>query len=113
MKKELILQKQIQLDCGKHGWIAEHYESKKLRLPNGMYADSGVPKGYPDITIYIGNGIVVFVETKIGYNKLSDDQKKFFKRMRRLGYICEVVYTVKQWSKVKDKIVNEGLGRKY
>ena len=97
MKHELILQKQIQLSCGRMGWIAEHYESKKLRLPNGMYADSGVPPGYPDLTIYLGNGKVMFVETKIKYNKLSDDQKKFFERMIKLGYICEVVYNMYEW----------------
>jgi len=102
MKSELILQKRIQLDCGAEGWIAEHYESKKLLLPNGMYADSGVPVGYPDLTIYPGNGIVVFVETKIKYNKPSDEQLLFRDRMVNLGYLHKFIYSFEAWLNFKN-----------
>ena len=99
--RESNLQKQIQLDCGRRGWIAEHYESKKLLLPNGSYADSGVPKGYPDLTIYLGNGLICFVECKVNYNKPSEEQNAFINRMTRLGYMCGVIYTLKAWIEFK------------
>lgn len=104
--KELNLQKLIQIDCGKEGWIAEHYESKKLLLPDGRYADSGVPVGYPDITIYPGKGYVVFVETKVGYNKQSDEQIAFQQRMERLGYSYLLIYNINEWQKNKSIIKN-------
>ena len=107
--KELNLQKLIQLDCSKQHWISEHYESKKLLMPNGRYADSGVPKGYPDLTIYIGNGIVCFVECKIGYNKQSDEQILFQARMTKLGYLYKVIYDMEQWSVFKQQIIEEYL----
>ena len=63
-----------------------------------MYADSGVPKGYPDLTIYVGEGIVCFVECKVGYNKTTVEQNDFNYRMSRFGYLYAVVYTMKEWN---------------
>ena len=107
--KELNLQKAIQLDCSSQGWIAEHYESKKLLLPSGRYADSGVPKGYPDLSVYTGDGIVCFVECKVGYNKQSDEQILFEKRMTKLGYLYQVIYNMNQWEVYKQQIIDKYL----
>jgi len=95
--KESNLQKLVMLDCGNEDWIAEHYESKKLLMPNGRYADSGIPVGYPDLTIYPGNGLVCFAELKVGNNKTSDEQDAFIARMSAKGYLCRVIYTMKEW----------------
>ena len=105
-KRELNLQKTILLDCSRQHWIAEHYESKKLLLPNGQYADSGVPVGHPDLTIYIGKGIVVFAELKVGHNKQSPEQVRFQELYRARGYLCEVIYTMDQWEDYK-KVIKE------
>ena len=105
--RELDLQHLIQLDCGRSGWIAEHYESKRGMLPSGIYYDSGVPKGYPDITIYLGNGLVCFVETKVKYNKASPEQRLFIERMSRLGYEIRVIYTFDEWLEFKKYLKNK------
>ena len=102
--KESNLQRLILIDCGKQNWIAEHYESKKLLLPSGFYADSGVPVGYPDLTIYIGHGIVCFAELKVNKNKPSDEQLIFQERMRSRGYLSEIIYSMQEWERYKATI---------
>jgi hypothetical protein len=107
--KELNLQKAIQLDCSSQGWISEHYESKKLLLPSGQFADSGVPSGYPDLTVYPGNGIVCFVECKVGKNKQQSEQVLFQNRMKKRGYLYQVIYNMNQWNDYKNHIIHKYL----
>ena len=105
--RELNLQRLVALDASTNGWIAEHYESKKLLLPNGMYADSGVPVGYPDLTLYVAPGIVCFVELKVNKNKPSKEQLEFQSRMRSRGYISEIIYSMQEWEGVKTLIIHK------
>jgi len=61
------------------------------------------------LTIYIGNGIVCFVECKVGYNKQSDEQILFEKRMTKLGYLYQVIYNMNQWEVYKQQIIDKYL----
>jgi len=61
---------------------------------------AGMKQGYPDINLpvqrkgYAG----MFIELKVGYNKVSPEQKAWLKRLKDEGYYCEVCYSaVEAW----------------
>lgn len=106
LSREINLQRSIQLDASLEGWICEHYESKRGQLINGSFIDSGVPVGYPDLTIYLGNGIVAFVECKIHPNVPSSEQLRFIDRMTTLGYQAKVIYNMDEWTNFKNQLTD-------
>jgi len=97
MKPEKALQNRIMLDCGIHDVLAFHINPGKIRLPDGTWFDTGVPNGWPDITIFPGDSKVLFVEVKIKPNKPSSNQLKIISLLRSKGNIVAVIYTWEQW----------------
>lgn len=89
--KELNLQKQCMLEAGKRKLLCYHFEAVNTQLPNGRFVRSGVPVGYPDLTIINkANGKVMFAELKVGYNQASKEQEKFLKLLPNAYLIRDV-----------------------
>lgn len=64
----------------------------------------GFLKGLADIVLCIKNKPVIFIELKVGYNKLSENQQKFQDLCKSKGFEYYVVKdNVKNFQKVVDK----------
>ena len=50
--------------------------------------------GWPDLTIYLEYGHVVFIELKMPGKKLSPSQVDIFKRLGRLGFRCYLCHSL-------------------
>lgn len=56
----------------------------------------GVLSGVPDIIIYHKEQLYC-IELKVGYNKLTDNQKEFLDRAEKNGAICKVIKSVDEF----------------
>lgn len=67
----------------------------RVKLPDGRWFSTGLPKGYPDLCGYHRiSGKAVYIECKLKYNKPSEEQQKFIDEARAAGAIAAVCYSV-------------------
>lgn len=92
MTPEHALSNKIRIWCGEHNWLCFHINVGKIRMSDGTYFNTGVPVGWPDLTIITDTGQVLFIETKIKPRKPTDDQINMLNNLRGRGFIAEVVY---------------------
>ena len=86
--KELNLQKRCMLYASSLGLLVYHFQAAKYQLPNGDYVDSGVPVGWPDLTIIDPvTSKVYFAELKIKPNKPSKEQRHYLTVLPN-AYLC-------------------------
>lgn len=102
-----MTEKQLQDACmlyaSSKGFLPYHFQASKYQLPNGEYVDSGVPVGWPDLTLIHPDGYVLFAELKVGHNKPTKDQKHYLSVLPN-AYLCYDLPTFK-------KAVNETLNK--
>lgn len=101
---EINLQRMIEIDCGKRGWICYHFNPGKKQLVDASWWSSGVPKGWPDLIIFTDFGLTFFVETKVKYNKPSKEQMIFKRVFNQKNHIVEYIYSMDKWLDLVDFI---------
>lgn len=97
MTPEQALDHSIMLWCGKHNWLCFHINVGKFKLPNGTYFQTGVPVGWPDLTIITDDGRVIFCETKIKPRKPTQEQLNFIENLNSRGIKAFVAYTLEEF----------------
>jgi len=97
MTPEHALSKQIMLWCGEHNWLCFHINVGKIKLSDGTYFQTGVPKGWPDLTIITDDGRVIFCETKIHPRKPTQEQINFINMLNARGIKAFVAYSLEEF----------------
>ncbi len=92
---ETDLQKNIGIELSKYMYTVFRCNVGKVRLNDGRFFDTGLPKGHTDLVAY-KNGKTYFVEVKVGKNKPSKEQINFINRMKEQGFVAGVVYSVEE-----------------
>lgn len=100
MTPEHLLSNKIRIWCGEHDWLCFHINVGKIRLNDGTYFNTGVPVGYPDLTIITNNGKVLFIETKIKPRKPTVEQINMLNDLKNRGFIAEVVYDFEEFLRI-------------
>ena len=77
----------------------------KVKLPDGRYFDTGLPRGFPDLTCVI-RGRAAFIEVKAPGGRVSPEQEKIHRILRNHGAHVAVCYSVEDAEKF---IMNEVL----
>lgn len=103
MTPESRLKNEIMADCGKRGWLCFHINVGSVRLPDGSFFSTGVPKGWPDLTILTNDGQTIFVETKIKPRRPTADQIKMLRILSERGFVAKLIYSADEWKNVADK----------
>jgi hypothetical protein len=80
-------------ELGRHGYVVR-CNSGSVKLPSGKWF-RGMPAGFADVMLVMEGGRVAFVEVKTGKNKPSEEQERFIQKMRGLGCLAGVAYSVK------------------
>lgn len=89
---ESELGRQVQLWAGENGHLCFRYNTGMVQdAKTGRYIDFGPPKGHSDYILFTKNGLTVFIETKIKYNKQSKEQIDFMNAVQSRGFIYIVV----------------------
>lgn len=97
MTPEQALDKQIMLYCGQRNWLCFHINVGGGKLANGTFFQTGVPKGWPDLTIITDDGRVIFCETKIHPRKPTQNQLNFIAELNKRKFTAFVAYTLDEF----------------
>mgnify|MGYP002516780384 CR=1 FL=1 len=90
------IQNSIRLKLSELGYAVFRINSGKIRMADGRWFDTGVPKGFSDL-IAVKGGRIFFLEVKTETGKASPEQIKFLATMRdRYGCIAGIVRSVEE-----------------
>lgn len=88
------IQNLIRLKLSEMGCAVFRINSGKVRMADGRWFDSGVPKGFSDL-IAVRDGRIYFLEVKTETGRPSEEQVRFLAAMRdRYGCVAEIVRSV-------------------
>lgn len=111
MKKEAELQKACV------NWFRLQYPQFSdllVAIPNGGSRNvieaanlkkQGVKSGIPDLVLFVQNELMtgLFIELKVGRNKLTENQKKYFELLPKQGYQVEEVRSFDQFRTIIER----------
>ena len=95
MMCETELMNRIRIELSKRGYTVFRANVGKIRMSDGRWFDTGLPKGFSDL-FAVKNGKIYFIETKIKPNKPTDEQINFIEQMKNKGCVAGVVYSVNE-----------------
>ena len=88
------IQNNIRLKLSELGYAVFRINSGKVRMADGRWFDTGVPKGFSDLMAVKG-GKVYFLEVKTETGKASPEQLNFLAIMRnKYGCVSSIVRSV-------------------
>lgn len=91
---EHSIQNAIRLKLSDLGYAVFRINSGKVRMADGRWFDTGVPKGFSDL-IACKDGKIYFLEVKTETGKVSPEQLNFISVMRgRYGCTADIVRSV-------------------
>lgn len=91
---EHSIQNTIRLKLSELGYAVFRINSGKVRMADGRWFDTGVPKGFSDL-IAVKDGKIFFLEVKTETGKASPEQLNFLAVMRdRYGCTADIVRSV-------------------
>lgn len=94
MAKEMELLNAIRLKLQEKNVKTFRLNVGKVRMADGRYFDTGLPKGVSDLLAIRPDGIACWIETKIKPNKPSVEQCNFILAMIEQGCAAGVAFTV-------------------
>lgn len=94
--KETDLMKEIRHELSKEGFCVFRANVGKVRMKDGRYFNTGLPKGFSDL-FAVKDGKIYFIETKVFPNKPTMEQNDFLYTMKTV-YGCRggVAYSVNE-----------------
>ncbi|CCK86430.1 Putative uncharacterized protein ps121 [Lactobacillus equicursoris DSM 19284 = JCM 14600 = CIP 110162] len=92
MAEEHKIQNQIRLMLSRHGYINFRANVGKIRLPDGRWFDTGLPRGFPDLFGFKPvNGKIYFLEVKSKTGRARKDQIAFHQALTNYHVIHGLV----------------------
>lgn len=91
---ETDLMHKIMLTLSEKGMKVIRANVGKVHLRDGRYFDTGLPKGYPDLTAFDDKGNTYFIEVKTPNYHATPEQLNFLELMNKRGFAAGVVYSV-------------------
>ena len=90
-KSEKLIEKEILQFLGCQGLLLYRTEIGRIRLPDGKYFTTGLPKGHPDIYGLNKDNTVFYLEVKTPKGRPSKEQVNFMRAMKRRNVTCGFV----------------------
>jgi hypothetical protein len=97
MTPEQVLDKNIMIWCGEHNYLCFHANVGSVKLADGRYFSTGLPKGFPDLLIFKTNGEIAFCETKIHPRKPTQEQLHMIATLQERGFNAFVAYSLQEF----------------
>ena len=94
MTTESLIQNQIRVGLSKAGHVVFRANVGKVKMQNGRWFETGVPKGFPDLFGFRPDGRIFFIEVKNETGKLRPEQKMFIEQMKKRGALAGVARSV-------------------
>ena len=96
MTTESLIQNQIRVGLSKAGHTVFRANVGKVRMADGRYFDTGLPKGFPDLFGFRPDGRIFFIEVKNETGKVRPEQKIFIEKIRKRGALVGVARSVEE-----------------
>lgn len=110
-KSEHDIQSQIMIEVSKHNYTIFRTNVGKVKMTDGRYFDTGLPKGHPDLYGFRhDNGKLFYIEVKDYRGKPRPDQVKFHEFLTRFRVIHGIARSPEDALKIID---NELVGYGY
>jgi len=93
-------------ELSKLGFVTFRVNVGKVKMHDGRYFDTGLPKGFSDLMV-LKKGKLSFVELKAGKNKPSEEQINFINQMIKNGFSAGVAYDFEEILKIVGLSVKE------
>lgn len=95
MTREQKIQNDVRVAISQHGCTIFRANVGKVKMDNGRWFDTGLPKGFPDLFGYRhSDGKMFFIEMKNETGRLREDQKKFAKILKTVPVLYGVARSV-------------------
>ena len=94
MTTESLIQNQIRVGLSKAGHTVFRVNVGKVKMQNGRWFETGVPKGFSDLFGFRPDGQIFFIEVKNETGELRPEQKIFIEQMRKRGALAGVARSV-------------------
>ena len=92
---EQDIQNSIRLKLSEMGYTVFRCNVGKLKLPDGRWFDTGLPKGFSDL-FCVYKGRAYFIEVKKPGGKIKPEQVAFMNRMKEQGCVAGIVFSVEE-----------------
>lgn len=100
MNEETVLMNKIRVKLSEYG-VCFRANVGKVRMMDGRYFDTGLPRGFSDLFgVKANDGKVFFVEVKTPTGKVRPEQLQFIDTMRALGALAGVARSVEDAVKI-------------
>lgn len=93
---EIDLMHSVMLEASKAGNMIFRTNVGKVRMKDGRWFDTGLPKGHSDLYGFRSDGRVFYIETKMRPRVPTPEQVKFLQAMIKRGAIGGVAYSVEE-----------------
>lgn len=88
------VQNLIRMELAKRNIICFRANVGKVRIADGRYFDTGLPKGFSDLFGFRPDGQIFFIEVKNKIGRVRPEQVKFIERMRSSGALAGVARNI-------------------
>ena len=102
MTTESLIQNQIRVGLSKAGHTLFRVNVGKVKMQNGRWFETGVPKGFSDLFGFRSDGRIFFIEVKNETGKVRPEQEKFIEQMQKRGALAGVARSVEDAMEIID-----------
>lgn len=85
MKSEQEVQNEIRVGLSKAGHMVFRTNVGKVRMMDGRWFDTGLPKGHPDLYGFRSDGQIFYIEVKNEKGRVRPEQKRFIEVVKGRG----------------------------
>lgn len=94
------IQNAIRMELAKRGILCFRTNVGKVRMADGRYFDTGLPKGFSDLFGFRPDGQIFFIEVKNKTGRVRPEQVKFIEMVKKKGAIAGVARSVEEALKI-------------
>jgi len=104
--REHDLQNLARIELSKQGFKVFRVNVGKVKLADGRWFDTGLPKGFSDL-LAVRHGRAHFFEIKGDRGRPSSEQLNFIEQMQKIGCVAGVVYSMEDIYKLIEGVDND------